>query len=137
MDFIYKLTIFLYYFCDDAIFPGHLRSETITRNTNAVEFVHSHFKHSFCMSQCNFHISLNILLEVQLDVYIKIRSVGTSRTRNRTMGRRIYIINEIKKYDLNMLSLYYIIVINNFIRITTLKKMFQIDSIILYYTVIK
>ncbi|KAE9522740.1 hypothetical protein AGLY_016849 [Aphis glycines] len=95
-DYIYDT-----YISDDALFPPHmwaLRSETVTRTTNAVEFFHSHFKNNFYMTHPNIHNFLNVLLQLQSEVYIKIRSIGTIQTRKRTLVRKNFILNEIKKY---------------------------------------
>lgn len=51
-----------------------LRSETVTRTTNADEF-HSYFKNNFSMSHPNIYNFLNMFLEVQVVMNIKIKSV--------------------------------------------------------------
>lgn len=46
------------------------------------------------MPHPNIHVFLNILLEVQSNIYIKIISTGTQKARKQN-----YIRNEIRKYD--------------------------------------
>jgi hypothetical protein len=70
--------------------------------TIAVEsFFHSYFKNNFYMSHPNIHNLLNVLLEVQSEVYIKMRSIGMIKARKRTLKKlcKIYIFNEIHYYE--------------------------------------
>lgn len=81
----------------------HARSKqrlwNLTRTTNAVESFHSHFKNNFYMSHPNIHNLLNVLLQLQSEVYIKIRSIGTIKTIKWILVRQNVILNEIKKYE--------------------------------------
>lgn len=76
-----------------------VRTWVHTRTTNAVESFHSHFKNNFYMSHPNIHNFLNVLLQLQSEVYIKIKSIGTIKTRKGTLVRQHFILNEIKKYE--------------------------------------
>jgi len=51
------------------------------------------------MSHPNIHNFVNVLLGVQSEVYIKIRSIGTIKVRKRTLIRKKYIFNEIQNYE--------------------------------------
>ena len=50
------------------------------------------------MSHPNIHNFFNVLLQLQLEIYIKIRSIRTIKTRKRILVRQNFILNEIKKY---------------------------------------
>lgn len=48
---------------------------------------------------CHMHNIYNILLKLQMKIYIRIRRVVTLKFRKRALIRKNYIHNEIKKHD--------------------------------------
>jgi hypothetical protein len=51
------------------------------------------------MTHPNIQNFLNVLMGVQSEVYIKMRSIGTIKAKKRTLIRIKYIFNEIQNYE--------------------------------------
>lgn len=95
---------------EDAAFPPELwasKSATATRTTNACESFHSHFNQSFYSSHPSLFIFIfyiYILKSVQIETYIKIRSVDKIRQHNiqtcRIISARNSAICSLKRGDI-------------------------------------
>jgi hypothetical protein len=65
------------YIAEDSTFPPHMwaeHSSSVTRTTNACESFHSRFNASFYVSHPNIFIFTDILVNFQIDTYIKQKS---------------------------------------------------------------
>ncbi|KAF0752290.1 Uncharacterized protein FWK35_00038194 [Aphis craccivora] len=96
------------YIANDSIFPPEIwaeKSNSIHRTTNSCESFHSKFNSQFYSPHPNIFNFLNILLSIQSDTRIIIRSSNTTKPHRKEIREKIkFLENEISKYDTGVSS---------------------------------
>jgi len=96
------------YIANDSTFPPEIwaeKSNSIHRTTNSCESFHSKFNSQFYSPHPNIFNFLNILLSIQSDTRIIIRSYNTTKPHRKEIREKIkFLENEISKYDTGVSS---------------------------------
>lgn len=106
---IYKFLdyVFKNYVCpEEALFPPSVWanfSGTINRTTNSCESFHSKLNGMFCSKHPNIFTFINVLLGVQNETYIKIRSTGT-KTSKTIQDKEKFLRERMIEYKNNSIS---------------------------------
>lgn len=92
------------YISEEARFPPHIWAANIAsaeRTTNACESFHAHFNSQFYSSHPNIYVFLDVLKNIQTDVYIKLNSLDlpVSVNNKRYRMRLQYLNSLVNKYQ--------------------------------------